>query len=410
MRVENFVPHISTGESNNSFVGIKIIGNQIHFHYPESYHINLDDLDSDDILNLLRSFSLSKSESADKAKAYNTRQNNSNEALVSYIWIIEDYLKHGFYYDSEKTLCNHQRGKVNWKRTLQQQPMICDRNIVYHHMITETNSPLYSIIAEAFRFCVKRSSMLIGWLYGVKPESIEITTSSDQVPKYIDAVNRELNTSFEDSKRTRLFHMQNVLIGLDEVKDDQSIVFGVDSYHYIFERMIDKVFGNETVEKYYPKFTWHLEYSSIKNLSGPTIRPDTIMRYENDVFIIDSKFYRFGSLDLSKTDGLPEASSVVKQLSYGSYVASIDPRLRVFNVFILPYDSCLYNGTRFIDESRELVYVGNVASEWNEHYTYSRIYTFLIDLHHVVKTWNKLNHDVEKELLIKKIRQLQKAF
>ncbi len=31
------------------------------------------------------------------------------------------------------------------------------------------------------------------------------------------------------------------------------LVYGVDMYYYIYERMIDKIFGNEVVLKFHPK-------------------------------------------------------------------------------------------------------------------------------------------------------------
>ena len=45
MKINNLITHIATGETDNSFVGIKIIGNHIHFYYPESYHFDTDNYD-----------------------------------------------------------------------------------------------------------------------------------------------------------------------------------------------------------------------------------------------------------------------------------------------------------------------------------------------------------------------------
>ena len=144
--------------------------------------------------------------------------------------------------------------------------------------------------------------------------------------------------------------------------------------------MIDSIFGTENVESYYPKFEWHLKYSSRKDgLTGPTVRPDTIMRYSetNDIYVIDSKFYRYGSLDLSQTRGLPEAASIIKQITYGSYIKSEYPDSTIYNVFILPYDSKSASAGIIEDEYKQLVYIGNVSSSWRNSMTYGTIYAFL---------------------------------
>lgn len=407
MRIDHLITHIVTGEADNSFVGMKIIGNQIHFFFPESYHFDVDHFERDDFLDLLKTISIAKSFSADKVETYDSRQGKHELALLSYIWILEDYLKNGFYINSEKVLRVNQRGKISWKKTFQQQPVISGRNVIYSSLIAEVKSPQDTVLAEAHRYCVKKSIILIGWIYGVVPESIETAVNTKKmIPRYLDAIRSELDRTFDDEKHSRLVHMENVLIGLDEVVDDNHIVYGVDTYHYVFERMINSIFGTEKVDEYYPTFTWHLKYSSdTGDQAGPTIRPDTIMRYgkDDDIYIIDSKFYRYGSLDLSRTKGLPEAASIIKQITYGAYVQSKYPDNKIYNVFILPYDAKGVNADMIMDDNKQLVYVGGVSSGWEKDKTYGTIHTFLIDLRYVVKTWNRMMHERDRERLVNQI-------
>lgn len=227
------------------------------------------------------------------------------------------------------------------------------------------------------------------------------------IPRYLAAIRSELDCTFDDEKHSILEHMENVLIGLDEVSDNNNIVYGVDTYYYVFERMIDSLFGTEKVDEYYPTFTWHLKYSNKSDgLAGPTIRSDTIMRrgIKDDIYIIDSKFYRYGTLDLTQTKGLPEASSVVKQITYGSYVQSEFLNNSIYNVFILPYDAKSMNAELIKEEDKHLVYIGEVSSGWESDKTYGRIYTFLIDLRYVVKTWNRIMHDADRTSLAEMVQ------
>ncbi len=309
MIINNLITHVATGEDDNSFVGIKINGNHIHFYYPECYHFDTENYTKDDFLDLLKTISIAKSHFSDETNAFSSRINENDFALLSYIWVLEDYIKNGLSMSVDKEYKANQRGKINWKKTLQQQPIVSGANVIYSSLITEVKSPRETLLTEAYRYCVKKSAAMIGWIFGVSPTSIETAPNAEEMKiQYLDAIKYELYRTFDDEKHTRLLHMENVLIGLDEVVDNNSIVYGVDSYHYIFERMINAIFGTEEAADYYPRFLWHLYYSSDKDngLLGPTIRPDTIMRYRDgiridDLFIIDSKFYRYGSLDLAHT-------------------------------------------------------------------------------------------------------------
>ena len=410
MRIANLIPHIATAEDNNSFVGLKIEGNYIHFYFPESYHFDSDNFERDDFLDLLKTINIAKSFSNENAATYDSHIDESELALLSYIWVIEDYLKNGFYINTERNIKFNQRGRVNWKRTFMQQPMISNGNVVYKDIAVENKSPQDTVLTEAHRYCIKKSLALLGWMYGLTPDIIEMSpTAEKQRGRYLEAIKVELDRTFDDDKHTKLKHMENVIIGLDEVSDDNSIVYGVDSYHYVFERMVNSIFGTEDVTDYYPSFTWNLKYSDKKSgLSGPTIRPDTIMKDmdSEDIYIIDSKFYRYGSLDLGQTKGLPEASSIVKQVMYGSYVHAKYPESNVYNLFILPYDSKGVNGKRIGAENPEIVYVGEVLSDWESDKSYGRIYAFLVDMRHIVKCWNRINHLYDRNMLLKRMQEV----
>ena len=70
MNIDNLIPHIATGEADNSFVGMKIIGNQLHFYFPESYHFDADNFERDDFLDLLKTISTAKSSSTNMAETF----------------------------------------------------------------------------------------------------------------------------------------------------------------------------------------------------------------------------------------------------------------------------------------------------------------------------------------------------
>lgn len=423
MKVNNIVFHTVTGESDNSFVGMKIKQNTIHFYYPESYHFNTENYDRSDFLDLLKTIKIAKKSSLDNVDSRRiTRKFCIGDcALMSYIWIIEDYLKHGFYSVFGNILKINRSGKIDWKRTLQTQPLISGRNVIYPNLIVEVKSPQESILVEAHKYCVKKSITIMGWLYGVAPEVIHMSANNTDkmVPEYLEAIRYEMEHTFDDEIYSRLIHMENVLIGMGESVVNQEVVYGVDSYYYVFERMIDHLFGTESIDDYYPTFGWNLQYAEKKKLKGATIRPDTIMKLGSDIFIIDSKFYRYGSLNLSQVKGLPESSSIIKQITYGSYVKSKYPDCEVYNIFVLPYSAKSRNGSIIKENNKDksklfcdeiLVYAGDVNSDWNDamNKSYGKIYTFLIDLRYVVESWNRLDHDQIRKNLANMVLALKK--
>ena len=415
MNLEHFHSHKSTGEDNNSFVGLKVIGNEIHFYYPESYRFDSASFEPGDIWELLNTISIAKSVSDDKVSAYDSTHLDNDSALLSCRWLIRDYITNGVPVYWNKNYIVNGSGRINWKRTLKQQPIISKGNLLFKELITEIVRPEDAIIVDAYKYCLYLSIRLLGWLFNIDAGTMEIDPNSEaRRDEYLYAITSELEKTFNDDRRLRINHMRSILVGLDVICDEQHLVYGVNKYHYVFERMIDRMFGTEDVRGYYPKFEWSLKYpTELSGLSGPTLRPDTIMRGGNDIYIIDSKFYRYGSLDLSKTKGLPEAASIVKQIAYGSYVRDLlairepEQRHRVYNVFVLPYDSQGFNASAVACENKDLVCIGYVSSEGNE--KTERVYTFLIDLRNVVRKWNANSHNSEMKLLIEQIiNQLEK--
>lgn len=144
MKINNFHPHSVSGEIDNSFIGLKIKGNDVHFYYPEAYHFEYvnDEYDLQSIINLLKTISLGKTHSKDHNVTFNSHREDNDFAIYSYLWLIRDWLNNGFYINREKNFKTNQKGKVNWKRTLNQQPIISNGNIIYNNVVVEVKSEI----------------------------------------------------------------------------------------------------------------------------------------------------------------------------------------------------------------------------------------------------------------------------
>lgn len=96
-RIDNFHPHPVTGKTDDSFVGLRIKGNDIHFFYPESYRFSEEsETVRSDIIDLLRTISIAKTTSIEPSKANNATKVQGEFALMSYLWVIKDFLLNGF--------------------------------------------------------------------------------------------------------------------------------------------------------------------------------------------------------------------------------------------------------------------------------------------------------------------------
>ena len=411
--------HSVTNEEHNSFVGLRIRNGEIHFYYPESYDlgavagkdvITLDSIADKrtfriDVVNILRTISLAKSRSSMNHASDNGISQSEQFAIMSYIWIIRDYLSNGYYRNSEKLYRTNGKGKINWKKTLETQPIISNGNIIYDKLVVEVRNDCDDVITEAHKWCVFDSVRKIGWLFGINEKSVFVPRAADSIiKKYIRSIKTELARTFDDIKKMRLNHMLKVLTGVDDSNRAKEIVYGVDKYHYVYERMVDYVFSNVAdITKYNPNAQWYLCKNNFNPTDASSLRPDTVRLVpkagtdEKVAYIIDAKFYRFGTTG-SESD-LPSTTSIQKQITYGDHIIAnlrgaenIDS---VRNAFIIPYNK----NKNDLGCNEDLVYIGYAKANWRrDQLSHEKVHAFLMDTKHLICVWSRGNckEDIEK--------------
>lgn len=401
---KKIILHSVTNEEQNSFVGLRIRNGEIHFHYPESYQLS-DKSDKKafrhDVVNIIRTISLAKSKSAINTNNDSGITQNDQFAIMSYLWIIRDYLSNGYYRNSEKIYRTNGKGKINWKKTLETQPIISNGNVIYNNVIVEVRNDCDDIITEAHKWCVFDSVRKIGWLFGLNEKSVFVARTADSViKKYIRAIKTELMRTFDDVKKVRLNHMLRVLTGVDDSDRTREIVYGVDKYHYVYERMVDYVFSNVTdITKYNPNAKWYLKKNGYAPKDASSLRPDTIRLEpisngssvgEKVAYVLDAKFYRFGTT--GNEGDLPTTTSIQKQITYGdNIICNLQKKENiscVYNAFVMPYNR---SNNPFRYES-DLEYIGYSEANWrNDELVHTRICAFLIDTKHLISVWSQGN-------------------
>lgn len=403
--------HKVTNKIDDSFVGIKIRNNRIDFYYPETYNFDESFIEKsrDDVLAILQTIAIAKTHSDSKIKIESSFSNNDAIPLLSYLWIIRDYLINGFYVNREKVIKKNQRGKVDWKRTLSGQPIISNGNIVYSDIIVSVKNDLDNIIVQIHKCCVKKSIDILGWLFGIKSSNfIEATPFYKELKNvYIETLRKELSQTFNDEKKERLTHMLAIVEGLSDDQNSNELVYGVDSYAYIFERMINSIFGNRDASKFNPSADWYLKSKEYSPFASSDLRPDTILIQDNIAYVLDSKFYRFGYTADNKD--LPETTSIQKQITYGDFIKNNkmgDEIQKIRNAFILPYNK--YNNRLGLNGTLE--YIGYSKTDYRKGTEdHEIIHAFLIDLKYVIETWNKRNHGEDVANLVKQIEEIQQT-
>lgn len=408
---KKIVLHPVTNEEHNSFVGIRIKNDEIHLHYPESYELaSQDDKKAfrHDIIDIVRTISLAKSKSTPNVSNDNGISQSTQFAIMSYLWIIRDYLSNGYYRNSEKIYRANGKGKVNWKKTLETQPIISNGNIIYNNVVVEVRNECDDLITAAHKWCVFDSVRKIGWLFGINEKSVFVPRTADSVIKnYIRTIKTELLRTFDDVKKMRLGHMLKVLTGVDDSDRTREIVYGVDKYHYVYERMVDYLFSNVSdITKYNPNAQWYLKKNNFSPTEASSLRPDTVRLVpiakgttgtEKEAYVLDAKFYRFGTT--GNESDLPTTTSIQKQITYGDNIICNLKKAEniqcVYNAFILPYNK---RSNKF-GYTSDLEYIGYSEANWrNDGLSHTRIFAFLLDTKHLISVWSQgnCNEDIEK--------------
>lgn len=189
----------------------------------------------------------------------------------------------------------------------------------------------------------------------------------------------KMASTFNDKNRILFRHMLAIINFEGDKDSSRNYRYGTYRFEYVWEKMIDKVFGIENKADYFPKTIWYVNGGKYDNVS---LEPDTIMLYGNNVYILDAKYYKYGIT--GKAGELPESTSINKQITYGEYVVN-EPRfkrlhgsgMKVYNAFLMPYDSVKgkYAG------NQKMLKIGEAISNWKDNLEeYQRIQGILIDV------------------------------
>lgn len=413
MQIRNLYCHPVTGEEDNSFVGLKIIPNRIDFYYPEAFNLSTTPEGvQEDVLHILDSIRLAKTFSNQPSRGF-LSSSKGDLALNSYLWLINDFCKNGYYLGYQPISHFGIDGRINWKKTLQGNSIVSDGNIIYPKIISERKQKVIDVIGIIYRYCLYISVANIGWLFNLSPISFKVEKVTKGQRKYfINVIEKELSSTFDDLKRKRFTSMLEILTGATISEGTEEFVYGVANYYYVFERMVNYLLGTvKDMRIFNPSSNWYLLPNAFNPIPSSNLRPDTILIRNSDVFILDSKFYRYGHT--MNNDDLPDSTSIEKQITYASNIETskkeIEGKLKIkinhiYNAFILPYNA----QKNSFSSSDIFTYIGFAKPDWiNGNPTYGNIHTFLIDLRYLLYHWSKGN---DNDMINKLVSDINKNF
>ena len=162
--------HVNKNGDGDRFVGIKAESSEAMVYFPLGYRIpDTEDKLRQDVLHLIAVLS-EFTERTDRVlhmQRFEAPQ-SVDFPVNAYMEIINYYLLHGFYTETEQTRILASRGPVDWDKTIKTlKPLMQqDGSLVYLKMQVRKNSPNdRNLITQIHRYCVYESFVKLGWLF-----------------------------------------------------------------------------------------------------------------------------------------------------------------------------------------------------------------------------------------------------
>ena len=389
--------------AGNDFVGLKYEDHKLNIFFPMGYRYtkNKDEFyfekkRRNEILNLIAVLS---SFGKKKQGSYSLESNEVKEEnefpIHSYMYVVVDFLNHGYYTEKDVFYKKSNSGKINWSRTIKHvNPNVCKNGIFYSEFIThQVNYSENELITKVHQWCVHESFIKIGFLFSsFIPQTSSVDFNKDLFKGIILA---KIAETFNEKTLMLLQHMLNIVEYKDKSRNAKTEIFGTYEFEKVWEDMIENIYGTEDKTKFYPQGSWTTD----QEYPDSELMPDSIMKTSKDddrVFVLDSKYYQHG-LHPTKNLGLPHTADMLKQVAYGEYVEHLgNDGSKVYNAFLMPSNAN--------ESTYEPKYIGFAKLKWKEPESkaqYRKIHGILLDTR-----WVMENCTVKHDEAIEKLAQI----
>lgn len=254
-------------------------------------------------------------------------KSDSANYLDNMCWIINDYIKNGFFIEKEQIREVNGRGKIDWARTIKsQKPIYTGKSFFYHNLLNiknevNTNNIISNIHKRVVEECIEK----VGWLLNIKSNHHNTFTGLD-VEDEIRLLQKKLSSTFVGHDIKLLTSLISYLKQTSIQNNSYELV--TPYFQYVWEEMLKVTCNNDVrLQKDMPKPYWVINDSKIYTLQ----KPDILVFKDNTLLIIDAKYYSTASQNVSRYPGW---DSIVKQLFYAKSLE--DNYKNIKNVFLMP--------------------------------------------------------------------------
>lgn len=382
---------VNTNIESDTFVGVLCENDSFTVNFPLGFHISDDEKElRKDILLLINTIAATvgrrDSELTEKAQSYNCTQ----FPFQAYLSIIYDFYGRGYYMEREIQYDVSKRGKIDWNRTIKtQKPYVQDNNVFYLDFVIKKNlineNELITLIHE---YCVYDAFAKLGWLFTASMPAKPRIKYNEKLFRRV--VTDKLSHTFNDKNKALFIHMLAIINYLGDKDSKKEFRYGTYRFEYVWESMVDRVFGIKNKDAYYPKTTWCINgtsYEVKENFENASLRPDTIMLHNGNIYVVDAKYYKYGAY---RTPGLlPKSTDINKQITYGEYIAEQEKfkamhgeDYLVYNAFVMPFDAFEENGKN----ASSMENIGYAVGNWKSNgKSYEKVHGILLDLKYLMK-------------------------
>lgn len=388
--------HVNTNDDGDSFVGVKADTDDAIIYFPIGYQPpdNDDDLrvDINNLLGVLAAFM--KEDRVIEISKFEAPR-TVDFPMHAYLKVIRNFLRMGRYYiETDPQFRTDTKGNASWPRTVREQRALVQKNgsLIFTNMTVHSVTPnANKQITQIHRYCVYEAFEKMGWLY--VPFMPDKSGPHPSIKESIYILNKKLVTTHNDVEQELFNAMRDMLVYIDERSSDKQYFFGTDFFENVWERMINKAFGVEDKEQYFPRTRWLLDYGRDKEKRP--LQPDTIMIYGDKYYVLDAKLYRYGWS--ANPEHLPNSADINKQITYGEYLERTKslPNERLYNAFIMPYnkENNLFMLTGNIGN------IGEAVSDWKPNAkNYERIQGIVVDTRYLMYNYIGTSEQQKKEM------------
>lgn len=390
--------HVNTNDDGDSFVGVKADTDDAIIYFPIGYQLppNDDDLrvDINNLLGVLAAFM--KEDRVIEVSKFEAPR-TVDFPMHAYLKVIRSFLRMGRYYiETDPQFRTDTKGKTSWPRTVREQRALVQKNgsLVFTNMTVRSVTPnANKQITQIHRFCVYEAFEKMGWLY--VPFMPDKPGPHPGIKESIYILDKKLVATNDDFEQELFNAMRDMLVYIDERSSDKQYFFGTDFFENVWERMIDKAFGVEDKEQYFPRARWLLDYGRDKEKRP--LQPDTIMIYGDKCYVLDAKLYRYGWDP--KPEHLPNSADINKQITYGEYIEQTRrlPNEKLYNAFIMPYNK---ENNLFMLNSN-FGNIGEAVSDWKPNVkNYERIQGIVVDTRYLMYNYIGTSDQQKKEMAV----------